>query len=91
MFYFNPASYWPLAAVLRGSCGAPFLPCGQVRRLAVASVIAKCAFLSPQPKGCENGTHRFRLQKQIFTDDKNKPLVSRTSLRCFAEVRAQPR
>ncbi|XP_059020786.1 glucose-6-phosphate exchanger SLC37A1 isoform X1 [Mustela lutreola] len=37
------------------------------------------------PKGCENGTHRFRLQKQIFTDDKNKPLVSRTSLRCFAE------
>ncbi|XP_045630123.1 glucose-6-phosphate exchanger SLC37A1 isoform X2 [Ursus americanus] len=33
-----------------------------------------CSSSPAAPKGCENGTHRFRLQKQVFTDDKSKPL-----------------
>nr|XP_045758368.1 glucose-6-phosphate exchanger SLC37A1 isoform X4 [Mirounga angustirostris] len=33
-----------------------------------------CSSSLAAPKGCENGTHRFRLQKQVFTDNKNKPL-----------------
>ncbi|XP_034511087.1 glucose-6-phosphate exchanger SLC37A1 isoform X4 [Ailuropoda melanoleuca] len=33
-----------------------------------------CSSSLAAPKGYENGTHRFRLQKQVFTDDKSQPL-----------------
>ena len=47
--------------------------------LSIDSVIALIKFFfSQHPKGYENGTHRFRLQKQVLTEERNKPLVSCT-------------
>lgn len=40
--------------------------------------IACSSSLAMHPKGYENGTHRFRLQKQILTEEKNKPLDPET-------------
>ncbi|XP_046954813.1 glucose-6-phosphate exchanger SLC37A1 isoform X2 [Lynx rufus] len=36
--------------------------------------IACSSSLVAHSRGHENGAHRFRLQKQVFTDDENKPL-----------------
>ncbi|XP_068401898.1 glucose-6-phosphate exchanger SLC37A1 [Eschrichtius robustus] len=36
--------------------------------------IACSSSLAMHPKGYENGTHRFRLQKQVLTEERNKPL-----------------
>nr|XP_058919980.1 glucose-6-phosphate exchanger SLC37A1 isoform X1 [Kogia breviceps]XP_058919982.1 glucose-6-phosphate exchanger SLC37A1 isoform X1 [Kogia breviceps]XP_058919983.1 glucose-6-phosphate exchanger SLC37A1 isoform X1 [Kogia breviceps]XP_058919984.1 glucose-6-phosphate exchanger SLC37A1 isoform X1 [Kogia breviceps] len=36
--------------------------------------IACSSSLVVHPKGYENGTHRFRLQKQVLTEERNKPL-----------------
>ncbi|XP_059954435.1 glucose-6-phosphate exchanger SLC37A1 [Mesoplodon densirostris] len=36
--------------------------------------IACSSSLATHPKGYENGTHRFRLQKQVLTEERGKPL-----------------
>lgn len=75
-FFYNHLSYFPLIAFF-----ARIFRVLAAVSLGVISVhcFSNCSnyiFFSQHPKSYENGTHRFRLQKQALTEERNKSLVS---------------